>query len=352
MLVSFFHSAIRRFLPVNLAIDLGTANTVVYVENEGIVLNEPSVVALKREDRDFIPYKVGNEAKMMLGKTPSGIIAMRPLKDGVIADFKCAEEMIKMFIKKVMKGRSLIGPRIVVCVPSGSTPVERRAIQESTESVGAREVFLIAEPMAAAIGAGLPVTEATGSMIVDIGGGTTEVAILALGGIVYSGSSRVGGDSMDEAIVNYIRHNHNLLIGDSTAERIKKIIGSAMPPENGEDGAITSTRGRDVITGIPREIMLSEKEVSYSLGEDVKKIILAIRIALERAPPELSSDIVTRGITLSGGGALLKSLSTIIAKSTGLPVVVAEDPLACVAYGIGKVLENMSVLSDVLFKQD
>lgn len=339
------------FLSTDMAIDLGTANTLVYVKGRGIVLNEPSVVALVKENGTFRPYAFGNEAKMMLGRTPSGIEAKRPLKDGVIADFKGAEEMIKHFIRTVHNRKSFTGPLIIVCVPSGSTPVERRAIQDAAESAGAREVFLIEEPMAAAIGAGLPVTEPTGSMIVDIGGGTTEVAVLSLGGIVYSRSVRVGGDKMDEAIISYIRRHHNLLIGESSAEKIKKHIGAACAPEDGI-GKTMEIKGRDLINGVPKEITLNEQQIAESLAEPISQIIEAVKIALECTPPELSSDIVDKGIVMTGGGALLHNLDTVLAEATGLPVFAADDPLSCVALGTGRVLEDYKVLKHILFKQD
>ena len=338
-------------LSSDMAIDLGTANTLVYVKDKGIALNEPSVVALLRENGTFRPYAFGHEAKMMLGRTPEEIQAIRPLKDGVIADFKGAEEMIKHFIRTVHNRRSFTGPLIIVCVPSGSTPVERRAIQEAAESAGAREVFLIEEPMAAAIGADLPVTEPTGSMIVDIGGGTTEVAVLSLGGIVYSRSVRVGGDKMDEAIISYIRRNHNLLIGESSAEKIKKEIGTASAPDD-KKGKVMEIKGRDLIHGVPKEILLTEFQISESLVEPVTQIIEAVKIALEQTPPELSSDIVDKGIVMTGGGSLLKNLDLVIREATKLPVFVADDALTCVARGCGKVLEEQNKLRHVLFKQD
>lgn len=338
-------------LSSDMAIDLGTANTLVYVKDKGIVLNEPSVVALIRDNGHFRPYAFGHEAKLMLGRTPSEIDAKRPLKDGVIADFKGAEEMIKHFIRTVHKRRSFTGPLIIVCVPSGSTPVERRAIQEAAESAGAREVFLIEEPMAAAIGAGLPVTEPTGSMIVDIGGGTTEVAVLSLGGIVYSRSVRVGGDKMDEAIISYVRRHHNLLIGESTAEKIKKEIGSACPPAD-KQGRILEIKGRDLINGVPKEVTLTEYQVAESLIEPVSQIIEAVKTALECTPPELSSDIVDQGIVMTGGGALLKNLDHVLREATKLPVFVAEDPLTCVVRGTGMILEDRDSLRHVLFKYD
>lgn len=338
-------------LSSDMAIDLGTANTLVYVKDKGIVLNEPSVVAVIKENGTFRPYAFGHEAKLMLGRTPSEIDAKRPLKDGVIADFKGAEEMIKHFIRTVHKRRSFTGPLIIVCVPSGSTPVERRAIQEAAESAGAREVFLIEEPMAAAIGAGLPVIEPTGSMIVDIGGGTTEVAVLSLGGIVYARSVRVGGDKMDEAIISYVRRHHNLLIGESTAEKIKKEIGSACPPSD-KKGKTMEIKGRDLINGVPKEVTLTEYQVAESLIEPVSQIIEAVKTALECTPPELSSDIVDQGIVMTGGGALLKNLDIVLREATQLPVFVAEDPLTCVVRGTGMILEDRESLRHVLFKYD
>ncbi|PCJ27357.1 MAG: rod shape-determining protein [Rickettsiales bacterium] len=335
----------------DIAIDLGTANTLVYEKNKGIVLDEPSVVALINENGIFKPYAFGQEAKNMRGRTPTDIEAIRPLRDGVIADFKGAEEMIKHFIRSVKDKRSFTGPLIIICVPSGSTPVERRAIQEAAESAGARDVYLIEEPMAAAIGAGLPVTEPTGSMIVDVGGGTTEVAVLSLGGIVYARSVRVGGDKMDEAIISYIRRNFNLLIGESTAEKIKKQIGAAAVLE-GEPLKEMEIKGRDLINGIPKEMTLNEKQIAESLAEPVSKIVEEVKNALECTPPELSSDIVDKGIVMTGGGALLKNFDHVLREATELPVFAAENPLACVVLGIGQVLEDFPKLKHVLFKQD
>src|SRR5271170_4210147 len=311
----------------DMAIDLGTANTLVYVKGQGIVLNEPSVVAMKDNHGVMVPFAFGNEAKLMLGRTPAKIDAKRPLKDGVIADFVSAEEMIKHFIHRVHAKNNFIRPRplIIICVPSGSTPVERRAIQEAAENAGARDVFLIEEPMAAAIGAGLPVTEPTGSMIVDIGGGTTEVAVISLGGIVYARSVRVGGDKMDEAIISYIRRNFNLLIGESSAERVKMEIGAARLPENGEDGPCRELKGRDLINGVPREVVVSQAQISESLAEPVSQIVEAVKVALENTPPELAADIVDKGIVLTGGGALLYRIDELLREATGLPVVVADD---------------------------
>ena len=331
----------------DMAIDLGTANTLVYVKGRGIVLNEPSVVAIAEEKGKKKVLAVGDEAKMMLGRTPGYISAIRPLRDGVIADFEVAEEMIKHFIRKVHNRRSFASPLVIVCVPSGSTAVERRAIQESAESAGARRVFLIEEPMAAAIGAGLPVTEPTGSMVVDIGGGTTEVAVLSLGGIVYAGSVRVGGDKMDEAIIAYIRRNHNLLIGEGSAERIKKEIGSACPPEDGE-GRTMEIKGRDLMNGVPKELIVSERQIAESLAEPVGAIIEAVKVALEHTAPELAADIVDKGIVLTGGGALLSNLDYVLRHATGLPVSIADDPLSCVALGTGRALEEMPKLKNVL----
>lgn len=331
----------------DMAIDLGTANTLVYVKGRGIVLNEPSVVAIATTKGKRQVLAVGEEAKMMVGRTPGNIQAIRPLRDGVIADFEVAEEMIKHFIRKVHNRRSFAAPQIIICVPSGSTAVERRAIQESAESAGGRRVFLIEEPMAAAIGAGLPVTEPTGSMVVDIGGGTTEVAILSLGGIVYACSVRVGGDKMDEAIINYIRRNHNLLIGESTAEKIKKEIGSAVIGPESQNIRL-SIKGRSLLNGVPQEIEINQKQIAESLNEVIAAIIDGVKTALEHTAPELSADIVDRGIVLTGGGAQLANLEAVLGEATGLPVFVAENPLTCVVRGTGKALEEMKTLRDVL----
>lgn len=331
----------------DMAIDLGTANTLVFVKGRGIILNEPSVVAMTtNKDRKQV-LAVGDDAKSMVGRTPGNIQAIRPLREGVIADFEVAEEMIKYFIQKVHKRRTFMSPRVIICVPSGSTAVERRAIQESAESAGARNVYLIEEPMAAAIGAGLPVTEPTGSMVVDIGGGTTEVAVLSLGGIVYARSVRVGGDNMDESIIAYIRKHHNLLIGEASAERIKKEVGSAMPPSHGE-GRTMEIKGRDLLNGVPKEITISEKQIAQSLKEPVAAIIDGVKMALENTAPELAADIVDRGIVLTGGGSLLTNLDVVIRNATGLPVLVAEDALSCVALGTGKALDLMSHHKNVL----
>jgi rod shape-determining protein MreB len=340
-------SRLTGWLSSDIGIDLGTANTLVYVKGKGIVLNEPSVVAIAEERGRTHVLAVGEEAKLMLGRTPGSIQAIRPLRDGVIADFQVAEEMIKHFIRKVHNRRSFASPLVVICVPSGSTPVERRAIQESAEAAGARSVMLIEEPMAAAIGAGLPVTEPTGSMVVDIGGGTTEVAVLSLGGIVYARSVRVGGDKMDEAIIGYIRRNHNLLVGESSAERIKKEIGSACPPEDGE-GRTMEIKGRDLMNGVPKEIVLSERQIAESLAEPVSQIIDAVKVALEHTAPELAADIVDKGIVLTGGGALLSNLDFVLRHATGLPVSIADDPLTCVALGAGRALDNPRTFRNVL----
>ncbi len=340
-------SRIFGFLSADMAIDLGTANTLVYVKGKNIVLNEPSVVAVIELKGKKQVLAVGNEAKRMLGRTPGNIQAIRPLRDGVIADFEIAEDMIKYFIRKVHNRRSFASPLIVICVPSGSTAVERRAIQESAEAAGARKVFLIEEPMAAAIGAGLPVTEPTGSMVVDIGGGTTEVAVLSLGGIVYARSVRVGGDKMNEAIIAYIRRNHNLLVGEGSAERIKEEIGSACPPEEGE-GPTMEIKGRDLMNGVPKELVLSERQIAESLAEPVSQIIEAVKAALEHTAPELAADIVDKGIVLTGGGALLTNMDYVLRYATGLPVSIADLPLQCVAMGTGRAMEEMKKLRHVL----
>ena len=340
-------SSLFGFLSADMAIDLGTANTLVYVKGRDIVLNEPSVVAIaKVRDKNQV-LAVGEEAKLMLGRTPGNIEAIRPLKDGGIADFDIADEMIKYFIRKVHNRRTFASPLVVICVPSGSTAVERRAIQESAEAAGARRVFLIEEPMAAAIGAGLPVTEPTGSMVVDIGGGTTEVAVLSLGGIVYAQSVRVGGDKMNDAIIAYIRRTHNLLVGETSAERIKEEIGTACPPEDGE-GETMEIKGRDLMNGVPKELTISERQMSEALAEPVTQIIEAVKTALEHTAPELAADIVDKGIVLTGGGALLGNLDYVLRYATGLPVSIADGPLSCVAMGTGRALEEMKKLRHVL----
>jgi rod shape-determining protein MreB len=329
----------------DLAIDLGTANTLVYLKSKGIVVSEPSVVAVQK---DHMGQKkvlaVGMEAKKMLGRTPGSIIAIRPMKDGVIADFDITEEMLRYFIQKVHNRKTLVRPRIVICVPSGITQVEKRAVKESAESAGAREVYLIEEPMAAAIGAGLPITEASGNMIVDIGGGTTEVAVISLAGVVYAKSVRVGGDKLDEAIVQHLKRKYNMLIGERTAEQIKIEIGSAHP---GEELRTMAVKGRDLVSGIPKTLEIDSNEIREALSETVNAIVEAVRIALERTPPELAADIVDKGIVLAGGGAYLRNLDTLLAEETGLPVVIAEDPLSCVVLGSGKVLDELDLLKRV-----
>jgi len=330
----------------DLAIDLGTASTLVYVKGKGIVANEPSVVAIRKEAGGKKILAVGNEAKKMLGRTPANITAIRPMKDGVIADFDVTESMLKYFIQIVHNRKSFVKPRIIVSVPSGITPVEKRAVKESAESAGAREIYLIEEPMAAAIGAGLPVSEPVGSMIVDIGGGTTEVAVISLAGIVYSQSVRTAGDKMDEAIVHYIKRKYNLLIGERTAELIKITIGTAFPEE---DIKTVDVKGRDMVTGIPKTLEISSVEIMEAIQEPVNTIVEGVKIALERTPPELAADIVDRGIVLAGGGALLKNLDVLLREKTGLPIIVAESPLTAVVLGSGKALDELDLLKDVAF---
>ena len=328
----------------DMAIDLGTANTLVVLKDQGVVLNEPSVVAVIEEGGRKSVLAVGDEAKTMLGRTPGNIQAIRPLRDGVIADFIVTEEMIKHFIKKVHTKNTFANPRILICVPTGSTPVERKAIQDSALAAGARRVQLIEEPIAAAIGAGLPISEATGSMIVDVGGGTTEIAVMSLGGVVFSKSLRIAGDAMDGAIINYMRKKFNLLIGESTAEKIKKEIGTAIPTTNN----IFLMKGRDIRTGTPKEISLTEEDACEALMPILNQMLSAIKEALESTPPELSADLVDMGLVLTGGGALLKNIDKLISKDTGLPVTIADNPLECVAIGTGKALENEELFSTML----
>jgi rod shape-determining protein MreB len=338
---------IMAMLSSDMAIDLGTANTLVYVKGQGVVLDEPSVVAYETRGGRKLVHAVGKEARDMLGRTPVFMEAIRPMRDGVIADFEVAEEMIKHFIKKVHNRRAFISPHIIICVPSGATPVEKRAIYQSAISAGARHVDLIDEPMAAAIGAGLPIDAPAGSMVVDIGGGTTEVAVLSLGGIVYSRSVRVGGDKMDEAIVNHLRKVENMLIGEMTAEKIKKEIGTAQGPPDGV-GLSIDIRGRDLVSGVPKEVTITEQMVAEALGGPVSQIVDAVKVALEAMPPELAADIVDNGIMLTGGGALLRKLDDVLRERTKLPVVIADDPLRCVVAGSGKVLENLPKMRKVL----
>lgn len=329
----------------DLAIDLGTANTLVVTKDRGIVINEPSVVAVHRNSRGQTKVlAVGKEAKEMLGRTPGSITAIRPMRDGVIADFEVTQVMLRHFIKKATAEHSLFRPRIIICIPFGITQVEKRAVKESAQMAGAREVFLIEEPMAAAIGAGLPIMEPSGNMIVDIGGGTTEVAVISLGGIVYSKSVRVAGDKFDEAILNYIRRKYSLLIGERTAEQIKIAIGNAYPFE---EEKVYEVKGRDLITGAPKTIEINSEEIRDALSEPVSAVADAIKIALERTPPELAADIIDNGIILAGGGSLLANLDILIKEKTGLPVALAEDPLTCVVRGSGKVLQDIDLLRQV-----
>ncbi len=328
----------------DLAIDLGTANTVLYVKGKGIVLREPSVVAVRQDTRGHKVLAVGQEAKLMLGKTPGTITAIRPIKDGVIADFEVTEAMLRYFINKVHNRRTLVHPRIMISVPSGITQVEKRAVKESAESAGAREVYLIEEPMAAAIGANLPITEPTANMIIDIGGGTTEVAVISLAGIVYAKSVRVAGDKMDEAILQYIKRKHNLAIGERTAELIKTTIGNVLPEEPYETMDI---KGRDLVSGIPKTLTITADEIQGAIQEQVDVIIEAVRVALELTPPELSADIVDQGIVLTGGGALLKNLDKNLKEETGMPIIVADDPLSSVVLGSGQALDNLDILREV-----
>ena len=330
----------------DLAIDLGTANCLVYARDKGIIVNEPSVVAVHVGSRgDQKVLAVGKEAKEMLGRTPGSIKAIRPMKDGVIADFEVTQEMIKYFINKTLNGSKLVKPRIIICIPFGITQVEKRAVKESAEQAGAREVYLIEEPMAAAIGAGLPITEPSGNMIVDIGGGTTEVAVISLGGIVYSKSVRVAGDKFDEAIVNYIKKKYSLLIGERTAEMIKISVGNAYPFD--DEVKIYEVKGRDLIAGAPKTIEVTSDEVREALSDPIAEVIEAIKTSLEKTPPELAADIVDNGIILAGGASLLANLDVLIKEKTGLPVALAEDPLTCVVRGCGKALENITLLRQV-----
>jgi len=329
----------------DLAIDLGTANTIVYVKDKGMVLNEPSVVAVYQDSRGMKTVRaVGNEAKNMLGRTPGNIVAIRPMRDGVIADFDITEKMLKHFILSVHNRKSLVRPRIIVAVPSGITQVERRAVREAVQSAGAREIYLIEEPMAAAIGAGLPVSEPTSSMVVDIGGGTTEVAVISLGGIVYSKSVRIAGDKIDEAIVQYMKRKHNLLIGERTAEIIKIEIGCAYPFDEIKVGSI---KGRDLISGIPKITETNSEEIREAINEQITFIVDAIKDTLENSPPELAGDIVDRGIVLTGGGALLQNIDILIREETGLPITITDDPLSAVARGAGMALDQLNVLKDI-----
>jgi len=339
---------LTSYFSTDLAIDLGTANTLIYVRDRGIVLDEPSVVSIRTDAAaggKRTVQAVGAEAKLMLGRNPGNLQAIRPMKDGVIADFTVTEQMLKYFIKKVHDTRMLRpSPRIIICVPCGSTQVERRAIRESAIGAGARQVYLIEEPMAAAIGAGLPVAEATGSMVVDIGGGTTEVGVISLGGVVYANSVRVGGDRMDEAIINYIRRNYGMLIGEATAEQIKKKMGSAFP---GAEVLEMEVKGRSLAEGVPRSFNVSSNEILEALTEPLNAIVSAVKQALEQTPPELGADIAEKGMVLTGGGALLRDLDRLLMEETGLPVIVADDPLTCVVRGSGRALEEMDKLASV-----
>ncbi|MCB2183349.1 MAG: rod shape-determining protein [Desulfobulbaceae bacterium] len=333
------------WLSNDLAIDLGTANTLVYVKGKGIVLREPSVVAVRKDGRSNKVLAVGKEAKMMLGRTPGNIVAIRPIKDGVIADFEVTEAMLRYFINKVHNRRTLVHPRIIVSVPSGITQVEKRAVRESAESAGAREVYLIEEPMAAAIGAGLPITEPTANMIVDIGGGTTEVAVISLAGIVYAKSVRVAGDKMDEAILQHIKRKHNLAIGEHSSEVIKTTLADVMPEPPYETMDI---KGRDLVSGVPKTLTIDSGEIKEAISEQVDAIIETVKMALELTPPELSADIVDQGIVLTGGGGMLRNLDKRLKEETGLPIIIAEDPLSSVVLGSGKALENIDVLKEVM----
>lgn len=338
-----FHKIMGMFSN-DLAIDLGTANTLVFVAGKGIVCNEPSVVVVRRDDKRTIA--VGADAKKMLGKTPANIMAIRPMKDGVIADFDATGEMLKYFIKKVHNRKSFLSPRVIIGVPSGITQVEQRAVKDAAHASGAREVYLIEEPMAAAIGVGLPVGEPSGNMIVDIGGGTTDIAVISIDGIVYSKAVRVGGDKMDDSIVAYIKRKYNLLIGDRTAEQVKIDMGSACAVDPDNVGTI-AIKGRDLISGIPKTIVVSEEEIREALSEPVNLILDTIKVTLENTPPELAADIVDRGIVLAGGGALLKGLDKLIREETGLPVIIPDDPLTAVVRGVGKMLDELELLKKI-----
>jgi rod shape-determining protein MreB len=335
---------ILGFFSNDLAIDLGTANTLVYIKGKGIVCNEPSVVVIRKDDKK--PIAVGTEAKRMIGKTPANITAIRPMKDGVIADFDATGEMLKYFIKKVHNRRSFVSPRIIIGVPSGITQVEQRAVKDAAQLSGAREVYLIGEPMAAAVGVGLPVGEPSGNMIVDIGGGTTDVAVISLDGVVYSKAVRVGGDKMDESIMAYIKRRYNLMIGDTTTEQIKINIGSAYKTD-GNEQRVMEIKGRDLISGIPKTLAINEDEIREALLEPVNTILDTIKVILENTPPELAADIVDRGIVLAGGGALLRGLDLLIREETGLPVILAEDPITAVVRGVGKMLDELDLLKKV-----
>jgi len=332
----------------DLAIDLGTANTLVFAKGKGIVVSEPSVVAVAHEGRGVDRVRaVGREAKEMLGRTPSNIVAIRPMKDGVIADFEITEAMLRYFITRVHDRKRMIRPRIVIAVPSGITEVEKRAVRESAMSAGAREVYLIDEPMAAAIGAGLPVTEPSGNMIVDIGGGTTEVAVISLSGIVYANSTRVGGDKMDEAVINYVKRKYNLLIGERTAEMVKVEIGTAYPIDEVRS---IEVKGRDLVAGVPKILEIKTEEVREALAEPVNAVVESVKIALEQTPPELAADIVDKGIVLVGGGSLLHNLDVLLRETTGLPVMLAEDPLTAVVLGAGRTLDELHLLKDIAIR--